>query len=161
MMYKLHISSDCVALQSVSEYTSKQVCVDHCASDRHVSCSPRYVSRTRFPRYCRINTHTRLRPCVRDYPGKPVPQIPIWILLKQETVSGSGISWAICKPAPRSRQITTPAPYHSVFLQAGCPSCRPTNSVKALKVRTAGLPVYPRMGMGMLTLFNAEVIAQS
>ena len=22
---------------------------------------------------------------------------PIWILLKQETVSGSGISWAICK----------------------------------------------------------------
>jgi len=30
-------------------------------------------------------------------------------------VSGSGISWAICKSAPRSRQITTPAPHHSVF----------------------------------------------
>jgi len=30
------------------------------------------------------------------------------------------------------RQITTPAPHHC-FLQAGCPSCRPTNSVKALK----------------------------
>jgi len=44
--------------------------------------------------------------------GEPVP---IWILLKQETVSGSGISWAICKSAPRSRQITMPAPYHSVF----------------------------------------------
>jgi len=58
---------------------------------------------------------------------------PIWILLEQETVSGSGISWATCKSAPRSRQITTPAPHHSVFLQAGCPSCRPTNSVKALK----------------------------
>ena len=57
---------------------------------------------------------------------------PIWILLEQETVSGSGISWAICKSAPRSRQITTPAPRHSDFLQAGCPSCRPTNSVKAL-----------------------------
>ena len=40
---------------------------------------------------------------------------PIWILLKQETVSGSGISWAICKSAPRSRQITMPAPHHSVF----------------------------------------------
>jgi len=39
----------------------------------------------------------------------------MWILLKQETVSGSGISWAICKSAPRSRQITTPAPHHSVF----------------------------------------------
>ena len=41
---------------------------------------------------------------------------------------GSGISWAIS-----SRQITTPAPHRSVFLQARCPSCRPTNSVKALK----------------------------
>jgi len=55
--------------------------------------------------------------------------------MKQETVSGSGISWAICKSAPRSRQIATPAPHHS-FLQAGCPSCHPTNSVKALKART-------------------------
>jgi len=26
-----------------------------------------------------------------------------------------------------------PAPHYSVFLQAGCPSCHPTNSVKALK----------------------------
>jgi len=40
---------------------------------------------------------------------------PIWILLKQETVSGSGISWAICKSAPRSAQITMPAPHHSGF----------------------------------------------
>jgi len=28
----------------------------------------------------------------------------IWILLKQEIVSGSGISWTICKSAPRPRQ---------------------------------------------------------
>ena len=47
-------------------------------------------------------------------------------------MSGSGISWAICKSAPLSRQITTPTPHRSVFLQAGCPSCRPTSSVKAL-----------------------------
>jgi len=35
---------------------------------------------------------------------------------------------------PRSRQITTPAP-HALLgcLEAGCPSCHPTNSVKALK----------------------------
>ena len=37
------------------------------------------------------------------------------ILLKQETVSGSGISWAVCRSAPCSRQITTLAPHHSVF----------------------------------------------
>jgi len=35
--------------------------------------------------------------------------------VKQETVSGSGISWAICKSAPSSRKITTPAPHHSIF----------------------------------------------
>jgi len=35
--------------------------------------------------------------------------------MKQETVSDSGSSWAICKFAPHSRQITTPAPHHSVF----------------------------------------------
>ena len=63
-------------------------------------------------------------------------------LLKQETVSGSGIRWAICKSAPRSRQITMPAPHYSVFLQAGCPSCRPTNSVKALKAKALKAKKY-------------------
>ena len=54
---------------------------------------------------------------------------PIWILLKQETVSGSGIIWAICKSAPRSRQITTPAPHHSVFYRPDAlPAAQPTAS---------------------------------
>ena len=34
-------------------------------------------------------------------------------------MSGSGISWAICKSASRSRQITTPASHHSVFYWPG------------------------------------------
>ena len=56
----------------------------------------------------------------------------VWILLKQETASGSGISWAICKSAPHSRQIDNHASTPPLsFLQAGCPSCRPTNSIKA------------------------------
>ena len=54
---------------------------------------------------------------------------PIWILLKQETVSGSGISWAICKSAPCSGQITTPAPHHSVFYRPDAlPATQPTVS---------------------------------
>jgi len=46
-----------------------------------------------------------------------------------EAMSGSGISWAICKSAPRSRQITMPAPHHSV-LHAGdaLPVAQPTAS---------------------------------
>ena len=55
---------------------------------------------------------------------------PIWILLKQETVSGSGISWAICKSVPRSRQITTPAPHHSVSYRLDAlPAAQPTASM--------------------------------
>ena len=57
------------------------------------------------------------------------------ILLEQETVSGSGISWAIGKSAPRSRQITTPAPHHSVFYRPDAlPAAKPYG-VKALKAQ--------------------------
>jgi len=54
---------------------------------------------------------------------------PHWILLKQETVSGSGISWAMCNSAPRSRQTTTPAPRYSVFYRPDAlPAAQPTAS---------------------------------
>jgi len=54
---------------------------------------------------------------------------PMWILLKQETVSGSGISWTICKYAPCSRQTTTPAPHQSVFYRLDAlPAAQPTAS---------------------------------
>ena len=74
-------------------------------------------------------THTRL---TAVYPGLPrwasTRKVkPIWILLKQETVSSSGISWAICKSAPRSRQITAPALHHSVFYRPDAlPATQPT-----------------------------------
>jgi len=52
---------------------------------------------------------------------------PTLILLKQETVSGSGISGAS-------------------FLQAGCPSCCPTNSIKALKANQTYIHTHPFNG---------------
>jgi len=66
------------------------------------------------------NTHTHTHPFNGPFSGTT------WVsryqkgktnldLLKQEMVSGSGVSWAICKSAPSSRQITMPAPHHSVF----------------------------------------------
>jgi len=53
------------------------------------------------------NTHTHLTAL---FPGLPrwagTRKVKAnWILLKQDTVSGSGISWTICKSASRSRQI--------------------------------------------------------
>ena len=54
---------------------------------------------------------------------------PIWILLEQEILSGGGISWAICKSAPRSRKITTPTPHCLVFYRPDAlPATQPTAS---------------------------------
>ena len=81
------------------------------------------------------HTHSRLTALCPGLPGWASTRTstrkvkPIWILLKQETASGSGISWAICKSAPRSRQITTPAPHHSDFYRPDAfPAAQPTAS---------------------------------
>jgi len=62
------------------------------------------------------HTHTRLTALCPGQLGRAGNRKvkPIWNLLKQETVSGGGTSWAVCKSAPRSWQITMPAPHHSV-----------------------------------------------
>ena len=62
-------------------------------------------------------SHTRLTALCPGLPGWAGTRKvkPIWILLKQETVSGSGISWDICKSAPCCRHITMPATHRSVF----------------------------------------------
>ena len=99
----------------------------------------RMCSAGAFKIHTDTHTHTRLTAIFPGLPGSAGTRKvkPIWILLKQETLSGSGISWAICKCATCSRQTTTPEPHHSVLLHAGCPSCRPTSSVKALKTNVA------------------------
>jgi len=56
--------------------------------------------------HMRVHTHTHTHTHTTilwpsglwDYPGVPVPE-PIWILLKQEAVSGSGISQDTCRSA--------------------------------------------------------------
>ena len=58
---------------------------------------------------------------------------PFRILMKQEMMVGSGISWTICKSfTPRSRQITMPY-FITQFLQTRYLSCRAINSINALK----------------------------
>ena len=79
----------------------------------------------------RPHTHTRLMALFPGLPGWAGTRKvkPVWVLLKQETASGSGISWAICKSAPRSREITTPAPHHSSFYRPDAlPAAQPTAS---------------------------------
>jgi len=96
------------------------------------SCHPTYsIKALKARRRLHTHTHTRLTALCPGLPGLSRYQKgkPIWILLKQETVSGSGISWAACKSAPCSRQITTPASHHSVFYRPNAlPVTQPTAS---------------------------------
>jgi len=67
-------------------------------------------------KHTHTHTHTHTHPFYGLCPRLPGwagtrKEKPIWILLKQETVSGSGIRWAICKSAPCSSQITMPIPH--------------------------------------------------
>jgi len=78
-------------------------------------------------------THTHLTALFPGPPGWAGTRKvkPIWIILKQETVSGSGISWAICKSASRSRQITTPVPHHSKFFTGRMPFLPPNQQCQS------------------------------
>ena len=81
-----------------------------------------------------IISHTHTHPFNDPFSGttrvsRYQKEKPIWILLTQEIMSGSGISWDICKSASRCRQITTPAPHHSVFYRPDAlPAAQPTAS---------------------------------
>jgi len=99
----------CTSLQTRQHHTT------HFLQAGCPSCRP-----TNSVKALKAHTHTRSTALCPGPPGWASTRKikTIWILLKQETVSGSGISWAICKSAPRStrsRQITTPAPHRSVF----------------------------------------------
>jgi len=86
------------------EYTDTRYFVRYFFCTVIVTLSLCCVTHTRtfnslFSRTTRVSRHQK---------GKP-----FWILLKQEMMGGSGISWAICKSfAPHSRQITMPVPHH-------------------------------------------------
>ena len=115
-----------------------QVCTS-LQSDNHASTPTRpdalpVAPPTASKHWRHIQTFKYTHPFNGPFPGLPrwvgTRKVkPIWILLKQETVSGSGISWAICKSAPRPRQITTPTPHHLVFYRPDAlPAAQPTVS---------------------------------
>jgi len=115
-------------------YNFTFTCRRCCFCSFHIACSL-WQLRIRFwtiNTFTHTHTHTPVwRHFVRDYPGWAGTRKvkPISILLKQEALSGSGVSWAICKSAPRSRQITTPAPHYSDFYRLDAlPVAQPTAS---------------------------------
>jgi len=86
-------------------------------------------------------TTTVLRPFFRDHPGEPVPEENFWTLwcngrlIEADTLT-------IRLGATQSGLTSAHLHHPPIFLQAGCLSCHPTNSVKALKVATVSHKHY-------------------
>jgi len=118
-MYSRTLLPSMLLLTSVSVYFAHRADVNY------------YIQIREMLQLTHSYTHTRLTALCPGLPGwaGTRKEKPIWILLKQERVSGSGISWAICKSAPRFRQIITPTPHHSVFYRPDAlPAAQPTAS---------------------------------
>jgi len=76
-----------------------------------------------------MHAHTRLTALFWDNPVEPYQKGKTNLdLLKQETVSGSGISWTICKSAPRSRENHASTPPLSFYRLDALPAAQPTAS---------------------------------
>jgi len=109
----------------------------HAASNWVVSWSTRcvYLVRPDRPKFFTCSTrHTSNTAAFRVGHARNFrPKTTSPPLLQQETASGSGISWAVCKSGPRSRHNHAHNPLPQFFTGRIYRSCRPTNSVKALK----------------------------
>jgi len=82
------------------------------------------------------HTHTVQWPFAQDYPGEPVPEGKTNLNFTE--ARDSEWQWyqldhmQVCTSLQTDNHASTPP---LSFLQAECPSCRPTNSIKALKYR--------------------------
>jgi len=68
----------------------------------------------------------------RDHPGEPVPVENFWTLWCKGRLTETD-TLTIQLSATTSGLTSAYLHHPPYFLEAGCPSCRPTNSVKALK----------------------------
>ena len=76
--------------------------------------------------------HNRFTAIFRDHPGQPVPEenfCTSWCKGRVKEADTLTIRLGVTPSGLTSAHLHHPP----TFLQAGCPSCHPTNSVKALK----------------------------
>ena len=78
------------------------------------------------------HTTTVLRPFFRDHPGEPVPGENFWTLWCKRRLTEADTTTILLGAIPSG--LTSAHLHHPpYYLQVGCPSCHPTNSIKALK----------------------------
>jgi len=100
-------------------------------------------------------TTTILRPFFRDHPGELVPEENFSTVWCKGRLTDADINHPAGRHSIRTNQCQLPP---SPLLQAGCPSCHPTNSVKALKDYTGWNDNVISCSFFMVTLCNRETI---
>jgi len=81
--------------------------------------------------YVFTTTTAVLRPFFRDHPGEPVPEENLWILWCKGKLTGRHTNHPAGCHSIRTNQC--PPPPSPPYFTDRIPSCRSTNSVKALK----------------------------
>ena len=103
-------------------------------TDRQIRQRSDSIGRTVLQTVPRTTTTTTtvLPPFFRDHPSEPVPGENFWTLWCEGRLTEADTP-TIQHGATPSGLTSAHLDHPPIFLQAGCPSCRPTNSVKALK----------------------------
>jgi len=85
------------------------------------------------------HTHNRFTALFRDHPGELVPEENFWTSWCKERLTETDTLTLTIQLGATPSGLTSAHLHHPphIFLQAGCPSCHPTNSVKALKAASA------------------------
>jgi len=123
-------------------YLSKEVddlnkCPVLCQCTVRISIDWKFYTHTHTHTYIIIKTTTILRPFFRDHLAEPVPEENFWTIRCKGRLTEADTQ-TIRLGATPSRLTSAYYLHHPpYFLQARCPSCSPTNSVKALKATGA------------------------
>ena len=130
LVFKLHKRHDTkISYHTVRHPLNYTLCTAHGNKQIAAVSSSLYLN-------CHTHTHSRLMALC--------PGLPRWVGTRK--VKSSGFYWskrqwvAVESAGPYARLHLAPDRYpcqhHTAqFLQSGCPSCRPTNSIKALKAK--------------------------
>jgi len=124
----------------------------HCQMTKHLIFHGMYQDLKAF-----VHTHTRLTAlCPGLHRWASTRKVKtIWIVLKQETVSGSGISWAICKSAHCSRLITVPA-HHTQFFTGWMPFLPPNQQCQSTEDKFKSFRTTSLIMLQLTRLYDSQ-----
>ena len=104
-------------------------------------------------------TKNRFTALFRDHLGEPLPEEKLLDFMVQGKINRGR-----CTDHPAGRHSIrtnqSPPPPYPIFLEAGCPSCRPTNSVKALKATRSQQTIRDKyFNIGSKLSYNIGIIS--